>query len=253
MQLQWQWDQDTTPFSTANGQQAQPALFKLRQVDDDDFELLEPFNFTCADGTRVIPVTSTLLGRTDLASIPTFLGWFARRHGRHTPAALLHDQLIPKKAADLPEELRMPRTDADRLFREALRTSGVALVKSWVLWTGVTLGTRLRSGFWRAAAIVVWFLAALAGTVLLVYGGFSGRPLLLAIALLAPAPFAVLWGRQWTAGLIAGYAFWPVAFGSVPAWLSYQLYRLVEHLARRLGQLRPAATPLPPSVPFSKR
>jgi hypothetical protein len=255
MQLQWNWDQDTSPFSTANGQQPQPALFKLRQVDDDDFELLEPFNFTCADGTTVIPVTSKLLGRTDLASIPTFLGWFARRHGRHTPAALLHDQLIPKQPEDLPEALRMPRADADRLFRDALRACGVALVKSWVLWTGVTLGTRLWSGFWRAAAIVAWFVAAMAGTVLLLYGGFSGRPALMAIALLAPVPCAVLWGRQWTAGLIAGYAFWPVAFGSLPPVLAYQLYRLVEHLARRLGQLRPAATrpPLPPSVPFSKR
>jgi hypothetical protein len=27
-------------------------------------------------------------------------------------------------------------------LRQALRASGVALVKSWVLWTGVTLGTR---------------------------------------------------------------------------------------------------------------
>jgi hypothetical protein len=45
------------------------------------------------------------LGETDLASIPSFLGWFARRHGRHTPAALLHDQLIPN---DDPHALPLP-------------------------------------------------------------------------------------------------------------------------------------------------
>jgi hypothetical protein len=54
-------------------------------------------------------------------------------------------------------------------LRQALRASGVALVKSWVLWTGVTLGTRFtRLGRWSGAAMIAWFAAALAGTGLLV-------------------------------------------------------------------------------------
>lgn len=45
----------------------------------------------------------------------------------------------------------------------------MALIKSWVLWTGVTLGTRFtRLGRWSAAAMIAWFAAALAATGLLV-------------------------------------------------------------------------------------
>ena len=246
------WDQ-TEPFST--DQATRPASFELRQVGDDDFQLLRPFRYTSADGSLEIPVRPELLGRTDLASIPGFLGWFARRHGRHTAAALLHDQLITDTPEQLPADLRMAPATADRLFRQALRASGVALVKSWVLWTGVTLRTRWHIRPWGAAGIAAWFLAALSGTSLLVYGALTGSPLLVAIALVAPIPFAGLWGRQFAAGLIAGYALWPVAFGSAPAWLVYQLYQATEHLARLLGRLRPPSrrTPLPPPKPFSKR
>ena len=171
MQLHWNWNDDTRPFASDDHQHPQPARFKLHQVDDDKFELLEPFTFARDDGTLVIPVNHKLLGKTDLASIPSYLGWFARRHGRHTPAALLHDQLVTDTPEQLPAQARMQRTEADLLFREALRASDVALVKGWILWTGVTLATRLRrSGLGATVAMVVWFAAALAGTALLVYG-----------------------------------------------------------------------------------
>lgn len=246
------WDGNTRPFSAGDG--SQPARFELRQVDDDDFQLLKSFSFTSAAGTT-IPVRHELLGRTDLASIPSFLGWFARRHGRHTPAALLHDQLITDTPEQLPPEAQLPPARADRLFREALRASEVALVKAWVLWTGVTLLTRWRSRPWGRAGIVGWFAAALAGTSLLVVGAATGQPVLVAIALVAPVPFAALWGRQYAAGLIAGYAFWPVAFGSVPGWLAYQVYQGVEQAVRVIGRLRPRdkRTPLQPPKPFDER
>jgi hypothetical protein len=248
----WNWDRDTGPFSAEDG--SQPARFELRQVDDDDFQLLTPFNFTSAAGTA-IPVRHELLGKTDLASIPSFLGWFARRHGRHTPAALLHDELITDNPDPLPPQAQLPPAAADRLFREALRASDVALVKAWVLWTGVTLLTRWRSRPWGRAGIVAWFAAALAGTGLLILGAGTGQPVLVAIALVAPMPFAALWGPQYTAGLIAGYAFWPVAFGSVPGWLAYQVYQVVEHAVRLIGRLRPQdrRTPLQPPKPFDQR
>ena len=167
----WDWAKDTLPFTSCDPGRPQPAIFKLQQVDDDEFELLKPFQYTRGDGT-VMTVDGQWLGRTDLASIPTYLGWFARRHGRYTPAALLHDQLIPeRKPTRPPPPVQLPPIEADLEFRQALRASEVALVKSWVLWTGVTLGTRmLRLGLLRAAAMVVWFAAALAGTWLLVYG-----------------------------------------------------------------------------------
>jgi len=253
----WDWKRDTRPFFSDDPDHPQPAKFLLQQVHDDRFDLLEPFNYTRPDGT-VIPVDHKWLGETDLASIPSFLGWFARRHGRYTPAALLHDELIPNDdphALALPPPAQMGPIEADLLFRQAMRASGVALIKSWVLWTGVTLGTRFtRLGRWTAAAMVAWFVAALAGTGLLLYG-LTGHWPWTVVALVAPVPFAFLWGRQWPAGLIAGYAFWPVFFGSVPGILAYQVYRGAEWVAKLVGERLPATrgTHLPAPDRFSRR
>lgn len=203
----------------------------------------------------MIPVTPEILGPTDLAVVPSFLGWLVRQLGRHTPAALLRDQLTVIESEHQPSPALMPRADADRLFREALLASEVGLVKSWLLWAGAAMVTRLWSKPFGGPAIITWLLAALAGSGLLVYGLNTGRPVLVAIALAAPIPFASLWARQWKAGLIAGYAFWPVVFGSLPPWLTYQAYRSVEYLARLLGRLRPGEKrhALPPPVPFEQR
>ena len=253
MQADWKWDSDTTPFSTLSGQQ--PASFALQEIGDNDFKLLEPFGYTSRNGKPMIPVTPHYLPGTDLASIPSFLGWFARRHGRHTPAALLHDELVTDDLESLPEPARMERANADLLFREALVDSGVPLVKSWVLWTGVTLPTRWRSSAGAKIALATWFAAALAGTGLLVYGLWTTSPIPVAIALVAPALFAFLWGRAWPAGLIAGYSFWVVVFGSLPGWLAYQIYRGAEYVALDLRRLRPQnkGIPLPPPEPYTKR
>jgi hypothetical protein len=58
----------------------------------------------------------------------------------------------------------MPATEADLLFREALLACELPVVKSWLLWTGVTLGTRFNLRPWGRIGIMVWFIAALAGT-----------------------------------------------------------------------------------------
>ena len=116
--MTFDWNRNTSPFLGDHGDP--PARFALRQVDDDTFELLEPFKLNWDLKGDVLEVSSDLIGHTDLASIPTFLGWFARRHGRHTPAALLHDQLITTDKSKLPANQRMSHTEADLLFREAL-------------------------------------------------------------------------------------------------------------------------------------
>ena len=140
-------------------------------------------------------------------------------------------------------------------LRQALRASGVALVKSWVLWTGVTLGTRFtRLGRWSGAAMIAWVAAALAGTGLLVYG-LTGHWQWTVVALAAPVPLAFLWEAQWPAGLIAGYAFWPVFFGSVPGILACQVYRGVEWVAELVGERLPGTrdVDLPAPDTFSRR
>lgn len=48
------------------------------------------------------------------------------------PAAALHDWLYATAM--------LPRADADRAFRQALRSCGVARWRSWLMWAGVRLG-----------------------------------------------------------------------------------------------------------------
>jgi hypothetical protein len=257
------WDRDTRPFSDVDD--AQPGHFVLRQVDDDTFALSEPIRFTRPKGMRggvgpTIVVKPEWLERTDLASIPSYLGWFARRHGRHTPAALLHDVLVPDRSGwpdDLPEDWRLAPDQADLLFRELLLACGVPLVRSYVMWAGVTVRTRMASRPWGRIGLFVWFAAALAGTALLIYGLTTLTWWLVAVALLAPIPAAVLWGRQYLAGLMAGYALWLVVVGSLPAFLAFKVYQGIEWLAWHLRRIRPANRPvvdeLPPPVPYDKR
>src|SRR5690606_38359615 len=91
------WAVDSTPFSWA-GDPPQPCRIVLRQVDDNDFELVETLVYTPPEDVPDRPAAPLVIRpgwlTSDLASIPGILGWFARRHGRHTPAALVHDFLI---------------------------------------------------------------------------------------------------------------------------------------------------------------
>ena len=246
------WAKNTRSFTTEG---SQPARLLLRQVGDDDFQLGGPFLFTHPVTGREIPVSADLLTETDLASVPAFLGWFVRRHGRHTFAALMHDELITDKPESLPEPLRMSRAEADLQFRDALVDSQVPLVKAWIMWAGVAAGTRWSMRPWGAAGLAAWVLSAVAGTVVLVVGVLTGNPVLTAAAVVAPVPFALLWGRQWAAGLTAGYALWFVAAGALPAWLAYQVYRAVEWAVIPIRALRQRnkGVPMPTPPPYSKR
>ena len=117
---------------------------------------------------------------------------------------------------------------------------GARVLQTWVMWAGVTLRTRVHRRALIVAGIVVWLAAALTGTAALVVGIVTASPMLVLVAILAPIPFALLWGRQWTAGLIAGYSFWIVVLGFTPSWVAYQLYRLAELIVQLLTRRRPA-------------
>ncbi|MPY91904.1 MAG: hypothetical protein GEV08_02235, partial [Acidimicrobiia bacterium] len=60
------------------------------------------------------------------------------------------------------------------------------------------------------------------------------------VALLAPVPAALLWGHQYMAGLIAGYALWLVVAGSLPAFVAYKVYEAIEWVVWRFRRMRPA-------------
>ena len=179
------WRVDSSPFSRP-GAPHQPARVVLHQVDDKNFDLVEPLVYTPPADVPGAPRTPLEIHRgwlrSDLASIPDVVGWFARRHGRHTPAALVHDLLIVERRSfrsdepaepderyppGFPEDWKVDPEVADLLFRRMLLDSGVPPVRAYLMWAAVTLRTRMKTGRGRLASVVAWLALALTGTVLL--------------------------------------------------------------------------------------
>lgn len=75
---------------------------------------------------------------TDFASVPQFLGSLIPKVGRLRDAAVVHDWLYRGHEGGL-----YARSDADRIFREAMRECGVWWWRRWMAWAGVRLFGRL--------------------------------------------------------------------------------------------------------------
>src|SRR5262245_60827307 len=117
----FEWQVRTRPFYDGEGHE--PAHFVIEQIADAKFSLQQPFRYRPGDDTD-IEITATTLGTTDFASIPFYMSWFASRMGRHTPAALVHDQLVQ------PGMDPAVRVQADYLFRDMMDDLGVPPVRS---------------------------------------------------------------------------------------------------------------------------
>lgn len=184
---------------------------------------------------------------TDLASVPRFMRWFEDSYGRHTLAAMIHDELITDTVNS---GALQSDTLSDRFFREMMRTSGVPWLKRWLMWSAVALRTRWVAGGYRRLSIVLWLLLSVAGIIATI--GSAGALLFdwpwffdwpwpvsspgwsLTVALLMIFIAAPLWGRQWAASLIAAVgALWlmPAAAVTSIAWI---VYRVLEGVARTL-------------------
>jgi hypothetical protein len=109
---------------------------ELAQVDRKRFRLLRGFSYRDPDGERH-RITPAGVGCTDLASVPSILWWFVASYGRHTRAALVHDQLIDQTE----------RHDADWVFRRALGDSGIGWARRWLAWTAVSFETTFRTAW----------------------------------------------------------------------------------------------------------
>jgi uncharacterized protein DUF1353 len=234
-----------TPFRRLEDDQ--PASVVLRQTGANTFELREPFRYVGRRGNWTVRPEN--LSTTDLASIPQFLSWFVSSYGTHTLAALLHDHLVHNGGSLAPP---VARDEADEVFRDALDDLGVPLLRSRIMWSAVTFATRWRHAWWTRLTLVLWMAAMAAGMAL---GGWSlatWEPRWLALALLAPIPAAVLWGRrEMRAGVVGGYTLWLVMLPAALNLLAYGLYWLAESALRQLRGLRPstrtAQLPKPPS------
>lgn len=245
----WMWGVRTTPFTRVDGGPG-PARFMVEQIDDSGFRVIEGYGFqyTPIDGSPAVVVTSDSLPRTDFASIPRFMTWFASRYGRHTPAALVHDQLV-RPGIGFAE-----RTRADDRFLEMMDQLDVPPVRRSVMWSAVTLATRWSSGWRTRIGILVWGLAAACGLVVLVAGIATGHPWWCVASLAAPAPASLLWGKGFRAGLIGGYALPVVVIPALASIAGYSLYWIIEEGVRRLRSIPPSQDieQLPAPTPYKE-
>jgi Protein of unknown function (DUF1353) len=245
----WSWLTATGPFSPLN-EPGKPARFVFEQISDTNFRVPEGLGFQYnPPGGEAMAVTHANLPSTDFASIPRYMSWFVSRYGRHTPAALVHDELVTDGMAF------DARKRADRVFLEMLDDLDVPPVQSRVMWTAVTLATRFRGPLAARVGVLLWALLAAIGVGALIWGLVTLNPWLIVAALVAPVVAALLWGGQRSAGLVAGYALPVIAVPALASLGGYWIYWVIEKGVKVIRQRKPEnrGEPLPEPVGYQGR
>ena len=198
------WDQAFTvcnPTTSDDGERTCSGQIELHQTSANTFLLDSAITYTGdyhhADG-RPLEDDSRTVGpgfATDLASIPAVMRWMVNSYGAHTPAALIHDKLIPggSHKADV---------EADRYFRHMLAEVGVPWATRWVMWAGVAIRTKAENGRRHQAALAIWAICALAGLVMFGWALAIGSVTLGVLSFLPVIPATIGWGGQWGVALI---------------------------------------------------
>ncbi len=177
---------------------------------------------------------------SDLASIPRYMRWFESAYGAHTLAAVLHDDLIVDEpnAGPLGSD-----TLSDMFFREMMKAAGVPWLKRWIMWAAVALRSRWAAGGIRRASVFVWILLSGAGIAAFLWAvgsalfDWNGPDIWLVLSIAVPLPFvaAVLWGRQFGAGLVAAAAALWILPAAAVAGIGYVIYLGLERVAKTVG------------------
>ncbi|HWI43340.1 MAG TPA: DUF1353 domain-containing protein [Nocardioides sp.] len=198
---------------------------------------------------------------TDLTSVPGVFTWLVPKTGRHLPPALLHDGLV-HGANEPPTYVStdghvLDRVAADRVFRAAMRDADTGPVRSWLVWSAVTLST-IWHGSVRWSALTHWRyrIAALATLLLVTVLGVlatldlfdvvscipwmgADRPFWLELAgglagaVVVPLVLGLTWGRFAAAGVISGVALAVLLHVTVLLGGLSLLYLAAEWVGRR--------------------
>lgn len=196
---------------------------------------------------------------SDLTSVPALFTWLVPKSGQHLPAALVHDGLVHPEGEPTyvsTEGHVIDRVGADRVFRAAMRDSGVGFVRRWLIWSAVTLGTIWHgSARWSPARHLRYRAAMVASLLTITVLGVlatldlfdSGVELWwmgqekwwlevmagLAGAIVVPFFLGLLWGRFYVAGVVNGIALAVLLHVTVMLLGVTALYQAAEWLARR--------------------
>ncbi|MCR1786719.1 DUF1353 domain-containing protein [Nocardioides carbamazepini] len=197
---------------------------------------------------------------SDLTSVPTIFTWLVPRTGRHLPPALLHDGLVhgpdePSSYLSVEGHV-LDRVAADRVFRAAMRDTDTGPVRSWLVWSAVTLSTiwhgsvswsRSRHLRYRLAALATVLVVAVLGVLatLDLFDVIDGVPWMgdrsfamelvggLAGAVVVPFLLGLTWGRFAVAGVVSGVALAVLLHVTVALALITLAYQAAEWVARR--------------------
>lgn len=138
------------------------AEVRVRQLDDRDWEVLAGFVYRTPSTSISVPTGL----RTDFASVPRVFAWLLPRYGRYTLSAILHDHLWQ----DLAPAGVVTMRDADRIFRDALASQGVSILRRWLMWTAVRYAALVRPNGredWLSDAPAIALVTVLAAPVVL--------------------------------------------------------------------------------------
>lgn len=231
-----------------------PAEVVLRRVIVDGrerFALVHPIAYRDVHhgAPHVVPADPQSF-RSDLTSVPFWLTWLVPRTGRHLLAALLHDGLVGCDGGrPTYRGPQVDRVEADLIFRRALIALGVSRARAWLMWTAVAAATVFVAGSWAQRVRVTLGLTCVVLIGVVATGELMDLWSVLpwmgqrswwqelatgAVAsVLIPAALAPLWGRQWSAGLIAGVALaWLVHVSAVLITLA-GIFAVVERVSGR--------------------
>lgn len=236
------------PFYELDGDT--PARVVLEQVGSKTFRILEPFRYVDASTGEQFVVPDPRWGDqpSDLASVPAVLQWVVPRYGQHTLPALLHDQLVDNDLVDARER-------ADRIFRDAMGEQGVPIVRRWLMWAAVSIGTVVTEARWRLVPVALWLLAWAALAFRLtppfaswdvwVFNTLSRVPWWAAAvaAVAGPPVLGVLWARRYLAGVISAYGAFLFAVPLVAIVLALGVYTTIEWVATTIDSRRGGRVP----------
>lgn len=251
-----------------------------RERQREEFELLRPIRYAARIGARRVTITVPQPdGRftTDLTSVPTWFTWLVPKSGEHLPAALIHDGLVPDRGGPqtytTSDGEPVDRIDADQVFRDAMRDTHVGMIRRWLVWAAVTtasLAVGPRAVWPWSCRLYYW------GVLLLTFAGITylgtaatldlvDRDLAwlpgawmgdlpwmeegrwwheaaqgLAGAVVIPLATAVLWGKYFRAGAVAGIALATLFHVTLAVGLVALGYQAAEVVANRPRLALPA-------------
>ena len=109
----------------------------------DHWRIMSGFTYRVGVETSALSVTVKRNYISDFASVPWFVRWLVPRHGAHGQAAVLHDllcetlEITRTYRGKEPVAVPITRKDADGIFYEALKVSGVSPSRRAMIRIGV--------------------------------------------------------------------------------------------------------------------